>query len=101
MSEIFSSAHFIVTVREAAASDANTDVRIRSERVRESQFRIEVNRRDGHAQRHVIAIKFRTVQVIKRVASNRCVAFEGSVIAELQELPFVGIDLRESRSAHE
>src|SRR6185436_12351529 len=96
---ILSIAYFVVAVRKTVACQAHAEVGVGPERVGEPQFRIKINRSDGHAEREVIAIKIRPVQIIKSVGRDGSVSPERSIVTEMQKLSLVRIDLRPSRNA--
>ena len=101
MGPIFSSPHFVVAVRKGAARHAEAHVGIWTECMRQSQLGIKINRRDSHAQREVVAIEIRAIQIIEGVSRDGGMTFERRVVAQMKKLALVGIDLRRSRDARE
>ena len=95
--QITPAAYFAKTLREAAARQAETHVRVRPERVRDAQFGIEIHRRDRHAQREIRLHEARLVVIKKRVARRRAAALDVFVVAQLQQAPRLRIDLGAGR----
>ncbi len=79
--QIFSLIDFIIGIRKAATRQPDADVRMRSQRIPDPQFRIEINRRDGRPQREIGAQEIRLIVIIKRVLrGERRVALRGAAL---------------------
>ena len=90
----FAAANFIVAVGKTAAGHADGKIGIRAEAVDETEFRIEIDRRDGQPQREVRAEKIRLVVVVISVAGHRRAAFRRLVVADLDEVALERVNLR-------
>ncbi len=91
-------AHFVIAVRETAAGEAEAEIRVGAEQLAEAQFRIEIDRGDGEAQGEVGVVQEIGLVVIKKgVAGNGRAAFDGLVVAELEQFAFDRVNLGEGR----
>src|SRR4051812_27398937 len=88
---------FRIAVGISAACDADTKVGVFAQQMAEAQFRVEISRGHGKAQREIGHEKMRLVAKIKSVAGKRRMALERSVIGDLDEFAGERIDLGKRR----
>ena len=91
---VLSTPDFGVGVRETAARQTDGEVRVRTERLANAEFGIDVNGRDGQPQRQVRLDKARLVEIVKSVAGERPTALQRLIVTELKEPALLRIDLR-------
>ena len=93
---VFSVAKFKVTVGETAAGQAQAQIRVRTKRAAEAQFRIQINRGDRQAQGQIALIEIGLVVIIKHIAGDGRGPLQRLVEAELEKLARLRINLSES-----
>src|SRR5579859_7164486 len=89
----FSMANLVVAIGVAAAGHADAEVRQLIKNLVNPQLRIQIRGRYCQAQRQIRAQKIGLVAVIKGVSGKRSVSFESSVVADLNQFAFNGVDL--------
>src|SRR5579872_4145836 len=91
--KIFALPDLVITIRESAAREADRKIRGGAEQSLESQFRIDVNRRDGQAQGEIRAHERRLVIVVKGVGGEGGVPFQRLIVTKLDQFAFDRVDL--------
>ncbi len=89
-------ADFGVGVGESAAGDPEGEVGLGPEGAAEAEFGIEVNGGDRDAEGEVGADPLRSVHVVEGIGGEGATAFEGLVVADLDEVTRDRIDLAEA-----
>jgi hypothetical protein len=77
--------NFIVAIVEAAAEDPHSQVCVLSEQPFETQFAVQVNGRDGQAQRRVGCRHVWLVPIEERIGSGRTIVVQRLVDPQLEE----------------
>lgn len=86
--------HLGIAVREPSASEAQPQVGLRPHGMAHAHFAVEVGGGHGQTQRQVRTHELGLVQIVEGINRQRSMPFERLVVAELQELPLDGVDLR-------
>src|SRR5258708_34833226 len=81
--QTWAGADCIVAVANAAARQTNSQIRVRPQCVDETEFRIQINRRECETQREIRAQKIRLIVVEKCIGRQWRMAFKSLIIAEL------------------
>ena len=76
-----------------ATGQTDGQVRVRTERLANAEFRIDIDRGDRQPQRQVGLDKARLIEIVEHVTGERPAALQRLIVTELKEPAFLRIDL--------
>src|ERR1051325_2344287 len=100
--QVLAALDLIITIRITPAGDADAQVSVLAQSVRDTQFRIQIGWSDCQTQRQIRTMEIvGFIQVIKGIRRQRGMSHQGGVIAELEQFTPDGINLPEHRATAE
>src|SRR5919108_2328775 len=91
--EVFAAPDLVITIGEPPTAKPHSDIGLGPEGMAEAELAAEKGGGDRQSQRQIGADELGLVEEVKEIPGHRPMPLGRLVVAELQQLPLVGVDL--------